>query len=238
MKKIISIITLGVAIIATPILYKTFAAKNSESKNGISVSANVLTSKEECIEAFGKNGGKLLKNKRKKIYPIKINITNNNPQKTATSLTRTNLKLTTKKRILSRIQNNWNLLKVIGLGAGVFIVSTAALFYSYIPLLFCIPSTGYAVLDYPIAYTIFFGIPAAAALASPTAMIIYGSKLKKRNKKSIQKLFGSKQFILEPSQTQTLFLFAEEKNYKENIELTFKDGNGNEETFNCHCPLT
>jgi len=235
LKKLLSIITIAVAIIATPILYKTFAAKNSESKNGISVSANVLTSKEECIEAFGKNGGKLLKNKRKKIYPIKINITNNNPQKTATSLTRTNLKLTTKKRILSRIQNNWNLLKVIGLGAGVFIVSS--LCYDYLPFILCNAFTGYAPLGSPIAHTILFGITATSLLGPPTAMIIYGSKLKKRNKKSIQKLFGSKQFILEPGQAQTLFLFAEHKNYKENIELTFKDENGNKETFYCHCKL-
>jgi len=48
----------------------------SLKKNNIVVEKQVLTTKKECINAFGKNGKRLLKGKRK-LFPFKITVKNN-----------------------------------------------------------------------------------------------------------------------------------------------------------------
>jgi len=131
---------------------------------------------------------------------------------------------------------------VLGLGAGIFLGGLATLIGSlYCPLMSTVTigiTNNGGIILIP---SLFILVPPAALVATlagpPIGMAIYASKLGKKRKKAVQKLFGSEQFTLEPGQTQTMYLFVEHKNFKENIELTFKDGNDNEKTFSCYVSL-
>jgi len=234
MKKIISISTLAVAIIATPIFFynkadRAFASENKDPTNGLSVCAHVLTTKEECVESFGKNGEGFLKGKR--LYPVKVDVTNTGISTISPTLVDTDLNLALERTVVRKLHGR-RTLKIIGLGVGI--IATSALvswaIFSAGALICQIPEY-IAVLCTPTAQA----IAVAGALSTTPAMMIYSSKLKRQQNDSVKKLSGSKRFTLKPGQTQSFYLFVQKPNYKDEFSLTFCRENGNKETAICHC---
>jgi len=244
MKKIITAITLAIALIAAPVCYRLFANKSLTSKKGFSVSAHVLKTQQECGEAFGKNGKNLIRKKESRsIYPVKVDITNNTVEKKQLALQKANIELASEKTVSRRI-HNLRLWKVALVGTGIFAAAVVIGCGAGLAWAACIPcasgpTPGLAKALHGILLG-GLGICVGGAtglVAAPAAILIFEPKFRKRNKQTKNKVFDYQKLTIEPGQTQTLYLFVEHKNFQENIELTFKDGNGNEEIFSCHVSL-
>jgi len=149
MKKIVAITTLTLLAIAAPVLFFNKAKlvnTISGKKSNLTAHAQILTTKQECIDAFGKNGARLLKGKKKKIYPIKVQVTNIGSSPLSASLKKTDLKIAPQKTVYYKLQGPKlsDLLKAVGLGVVVFAgcIAGAAASSALFPVTFSVTCPG------------------------------------------------------------------------------------------------
>jgi len=99
---------------------------HSLKKNNIVVEKQVLTTKQECIEEFGKTGKSLLKGKKSKLYPIKITV--NNKTNKDIVFHETNLKTAPNKLVYKKLKPHKSIvvkamLFWLGIFSGSFTIS-------------------------------------------------------------------------------------------------------------------
>lgn len=204
-------------------------------KRNISVQAQVLTTEDQCIRALGNRGYRLVRPKKKKIYPIQLSIANNTPTTISLSQNDIKLNMVPPAALASRLKlrnekNKSLLLKIIKTGGIVFagcvgigmIGGISALAY-----LGAFTSNAVAAGDIPFLIAFSTGIGACAGtIVAPSSMIYeLTKKQKKKTSPLLNKLDSTK---IKPGETKKVFIFVYEKNIKENFSITFSDENQNE----------
>jgi len=229
MKKFkIASICLGAALVSLIICGYTL-------RNKISVQAEVLTTKAECVQAFGKKGRRLFKSKKNKIYPIKCTIQNNGSSAISLSLENIDLKMVPRKTIVRKMAySNFNWprgfgiltsgLKILAVGAGVFAGCVVGGFL----LVAAITKTYFAGLG--LIAVVMGG--SAGVVAAPAAMVIYGYKLTRK----IVSLNLLDSLDIKPGETRTFFLFVYERDMQQNFSIKFTDENQNNLSYNVQLP--
>jgi len=231
MKKFkIASICLGAALVSLVICGYTL-------QNKISVQAEVLKTKAECVQAFGKKGRRLFKSKKNKIYPIKCTIQNNGSSTISLSLENIDLKMVPRKTIVQKIAHsnfNWprgfgiltSGLKILAIGAGVFAVCIGAGI-----------AGGFLIYPGDIASQFFVMIMSGSigVVAAPAAMVIYGltNDNQSTNSHSLALLDS---LDIQPGETRIFFLFVYERDMQKNFSMTFTDENQNNLSYNVQLP--
>jgi len=240
MKKLkISGICLGAALVSLVICGYTL-------QNKISVQAEVLTTKAECVAAFGKKGRKLcrrlFKSKKNKIYPIKCTIQNNGSSAISLSLENIDLKMVPRKTIVQKIAcSNFNWLrglKILGLGAGIFIGCTGIGLVGGLSMLsFAAGAHGTGCpccILIPLCFTTGIGA-CVGAVAAPAAMVMYNNKNNKQTNKTFSLNFLNS-LDIQPGETRIFFLFVYERDMQKNFSMKFTDENQNNLSYNVQLP--
>ncbi len=231
MKKQIKVIT----ICATIVAMGAFCIYAKLKKGDVTLKAQVLETQQECIDAFGKNGKRLLGGKGENIHPIFITIENNSQE--TVSIHSIDVKMAKKRDINKRILGRrYSFLGLLSIGAKIIMVTTIAggIFGLSIPFLFSCGVGVVIVYDpllSPFLANIFAlaGFSAGLFVAAPTAMIVYGSKWDKPSRKLKQKLKkSSPSTSIEPSITKTIIFFVKERDYKENFTIQLAGDKSNQ----------
>jgi len=223
MKKFkIASICLGAALVSLVICGYTLREK-------ISVQTQTLTTKSACVAAFGKKGCKLLKHKRKKIYPIRCSIQNNGTSTISLSLENIDLKIVPHKTILSRFKNGSRWFKLLGVGASAFVSCIGVGLIGGLSALAYLgiftTSSAVAAGDIPFFMYMSVGLGACAGTVAAPTSIIY--ELTKKQKNKIDSLSLLDTLFIAPGEIRTFFLFVYKRNYKEKFSVTFMDENQN-----------
>jgi len=241
MKKFkIASICLGAALVSLVICGYTL-------RNKISVQAEVLTTKAECVAAFGKKGRRLFKSKKNKIYPIKCTIQNNGSSTISLSLENIDLKMVPRKTIMQKLAHStWprgfgiltSGLKILGVGAIVFagsIVATVVGTLGIATAMVLYNAKSVAGLSMVLGSCLPIASLGVGAVAAPTAMVIYGYKLTQKTNK-IFPLLLLDSLEIQPGETRTFFLFVYERDMQKNFSMKFIDENQNNLLYNVQLP--
>jgi len=214
-----------------------------QTKNGVTVRAKVLKTEQECIDAFGGNGDRLLKGRKKRrIVPIKLTIANNSRTDQWLVTEAIKVKIAPINRVAKKLHdNNWT--RSALWGVGIFGASVATGFLAGVGILIVGPAIGLLSVTCPCCIFVTIGglmawggILGAGAGSTTAAYQEIGRRNKnKKVSKEVEKS-SIEATTIGIGQKKSLFLFVRQPDYKPNFEITFTNENQQQLSFDLQLP--
>lgn len=206
----------------------------SETKNGVTVHAKVLTTPQGCLDELGKRGDRLVQKNRNRIFPVKMTIKNSTDQEV--SLQDIDAKIASKRQVVDKFYGR-TIAHATLLGLAIF-AAPAVLFVAGAAIIGLIAVLGApSILLFPPFGSMFLiGTGAfTAAVVSSTALFIYANK-KNSVKKRLQKV-SPKELTITPRETKTAMIFVREKDYQPQFVITLNRGGNLEDQLRFNITL-
>ncbi len=223
-----------------------------ETKDGITVMGNVLSTQRRCIKKFGTTGKYLTKKRKSSIYPIELTIQNDSSTPWTFHTKDTNLKIISERYVLKRLLHKTKLRTFfagIGLLCGATLLLTLAcptIPFAFLPAL-GIPEVFCNIIGYPLSIlpesiaciTSQIGIGAGATMVAATPLVcgMRGESLERSNQsiKQLIKKLSKKTITIEPGEKETVCLFVRHRHYKKRFPVSLTNNLGEKLSFNCMC---
>jgi len=210
-----------------------FWKSNFFDRANVSIQARTLTTKKECVSAFGRAGRRILGRKKARLYPIEITIENKGNQGWKLSPENIGLKMASPKRVAKRMKSGpltQAFLQTIGAG---FKFAAFRVF----------GATIIGVCNPPLALTLsvpYFIGQAILGFKGLMAPIVGYSQAEETNQKVEQYISDTsltENIVVQPLEKTNLYLFVNKKDHKEKFSLALVNGKGNQKQFELYAPL-
>jgi len=188
-----------------------------KTKQGVTVRVTTLTTEKECVDALGKNGKYLLRDKKKKIYPIKITIDNKSNQPWHLSLNNIELQKASIKRVLKRL-HYWTRTRILLTGIPLLPVALFGFLFGGAGI--------FVLIIYKEAMSLWLvsALLVPAAVTVPITQGVSSSYANHTITKQVKKS-APKSLLIKPSQIKSTLIFVHERNYKSNFAITLQPKN-------------